>query len=143
MEENEKNQKNFEEHYKLLVPHLKELNYSRRTLNRYSNHSEDIIARLKASGKEDAEFTTALCEWIMQDIIGGRSFPTLSLKEKNEINSLQAILSYSETGSLSLFGRPNKVFNFDGPLGTAISEYLDRDRKLGRTQKTIDKKSRY
>lgn len=141
--EGKKNKTNFDENYEKIIPHLKELNYSRRTLNRYRTYHEDIMARLKNDGKEDAEFNAELCEWVMQDIIGGRSFSALSLKEKNEINSIQAILSYSETGNLSLFGRPNKGYNFDGPLGVAVSDYLDRDRHLGRTPKTIDKKSLY
>jgi len=137
MKEKKSNTNRFEEEYKSLFSHLKELNYSRRTLNRYRNYHEDVMARLKANGKENAEFNAELCEWLIQDIIEGRPFSTLSSKEKNEINSLQAILSYSETGNLSVFGKPNRVFNFDGPLGCVINEYLDHDRQLGRTSGTI------
>ncbi|MBT4269195.1 MAG: hypothetical protein HOD85_33745, partial [Deltaproteobacteria bacterium] len=143
MKEKKSNTNRFEEEYRSLFSHLKELNYSRRTLNRYRNYHEDVIARLKANGKDHAEFNAELCEWLIQDIIEGRLFYTLSLKEKNEINSLQAILSYMETGNLSVFGKPNRVFNFDGPLGCAINEYLDHDRQLGRAPETIKKKSLY
>jgi integrase/recombinase XerD len=133
----------FDEEYQVLFSHLKELNYSRRTLNRYINYHEDVMARLKREGKEQEAFTPVLCEWLVQDIIGGRPFHTLSLKEKNEINSLQALLSYRETGSLSVFGRPNKVDHFSGPLGSAVNDYLEHDRLIGRTQGTIKIKSLY
>jgi integrase len=133
----------FDEEYQMLFSHLKELNYSRRTLNRYTNYHEDVMGRLKRNGKENEEFTPVLCEWLVQDIIGGRPFHTLSLQEKNEINSLQALLSYRETGSLSLFGRPNKVDHFDGPLGCSINDYLEHDRLIGRTHGTIKIKSLY
>jgi hypothetical protein len=135
--------KRFDEEYQALFSHLKELNYSRRTLNRYRNHHEDVMSRLKANGRENEQFDSRLCEWLVQDIIGEREFYTLSCKEKNEINSLQAILSYSETGSLSLFGRPNKVLCFDGSLSAAIKDYLEHDRVIGRTQGTIRIKSLY
>jgi integrase len=143
MEKYKKSMKRFDEEYQALYSHLKELNYSRRTLNRYINYHGDVMARLKANGRENEQFDSRLCEWLVQDIIGGRQFYTLSLKEKNEINSLQAILSYSETGSLSIFGRPNKVVHFDGPLGYAINDYLGHDRLIGRTQGTINIKSLY
>lgn len=143
MEKNKKKMNRFDEEYQALFSHLKELNYSRRTLNRYINYHEDIMARLKANGRENEQFDSRLCEWLVQDIIGGRLFYTLSLKEKNEINSLQAILSYSETGSLSIFGRANKVVCFDGPLGSAINDYLEHDRLIGRTQGTIKLKGLY
>ena len=143
MEKCKKSMKRFDEEYQALFSHLKELNYSRRTLNRYINYHEDVMSRLRANGRENEQFDSRLCEWLVQDIIGGRLFPTLSLKEKNEINSLQAILSYSETGSLSIFGRPNKVLCFDGPLSAAINDYLEHDRVIGRTQGTIRIKSLY
>lgn len=143
MEKCKKSRKRFDEEYQALFSHLKELNYSRRTLNRYINYHEDVMSRLKANGRENEQFDSRLCEWLVQDIIGEREFYTLSCKEKNEINSLQAILSYSETGSLSIFGRPNKVVRFDGVLSAAINDYLEHDRVIGRTQGTIRIKSLY
>jgi integrase len=143
MKKNKRRMKRFDEEYQALFFHLKELSYSRVTLNCYINYHEDVMARLKANGWENEQFDSRLCEWLVQDIIGGRLFNTLSLKEKNEINSMQAILSYSETGSLSIFGRPNKVVHFDGPLGSAINDYLEHDRMIGRTQVTIRIKSLY
>ena len=65
MEKNRKSTNRFDEDYQALFSHLKELNYSRRTLNRYINYHEDALSRLKANGRENEPFNAGLCEWLV------------------------------------------------------------------------------
>ena len=133
----------FEDQYHIMIDRLKELNYSRRTLNRYRFCFEKVQNLLEESEKAEAEFDAMLCNWVIDQLYCINDYSNLTQNEKNEIFSIQSIYQYCAYGTLSVSGRCNKTIRFDGPLSSCITSYIAQEAILGRAPRTLETKSLY
>ncbi|MGH4120944.1 site-specific integrase [Clostridium sp.] len=125
---------------KELLTYLTKLEYSEVRVNRYQTCAKHIQSFMTKEGI--TLYNSEACELFIKHLIGKESYQELSRWHKDDIRCANTILEYNLTGNIS-YRSSKKKFEFNGTMGTIISDYLIYRRSRNISKDTLDSNRLY